>query len=153
MAGVGGRICAAHRLPKAREQEPSSSGCSDAMYLMPRDDLQQLSQHIDDIVPQPEHTNQTGAQSVEQAMRASHGTAGWACKAAGRAADLPRRWSARRSIHRDLVGAVQVGCGPICKKGLTYARYDTVIVCWYVRVSLGSITLHFTSCQSEPART
>ena len=51
-------------------------------------------------------------------MVASHGTAGWTCKAAVRAADVARRWIARRSLHREIVGAVQVGCGPLWQKGL-----------------------------------
>ena len=48
-----------------------------------------------------------GVRSVVQAMRANHGAAGWACKAAGRVADLARLTRARRSLHRDLVGAVR----------------------------------------------
>ena len=74
---------------------------------MLEDHLEQLLQHIGDVVPQPEHISQSNASSVEQAMGASHGATGWTCKAAGHAADLVRRWSARRAVHRDLVGAVQ----------------------------------------------
>ena len=88
------------------------------MFLKLRDDLQQLSQHIDDVVPQPAHTSQIRARSVERAMRASHGATGWACKAAGDAADLVRLPGARRAVHRDLVGAVQDKFFNLCLKGL-----------------------------------
>ena len=118
MVWVGGRICAAHRLPTAGEHESSSSRLIYPMFLMPRDDLEQLSQHIDDDIPQPAHTSHSAARSVERAMGAGHGLTGWVCKAASAAADLARRWSARRSLHRVIVGAVRVGCGPTCKKGL-----------------------------------
>ena len=47
-------------------------------------------QHIIDVVPQPAHSSQSVARSVERAVGASHGTAGWACKAATQEADLPR---------------------------------------------------------------
>ena len=77
------------------------------MFLRGREDLWQLSQHIGDTVPQPAHTSQIKARSVERAMGASHGITGWACQAAGDAAHLARLWSARRAVHRDLVGAVQ----------------------------------------------
>ena len=40
-------------------------------------------------------------------MAASHSTAGWAHKAPGQAADLGRRWSARRGVHCKIVAAVQ----------------------------------------------
>ena len=49
---------------------------------------------------------------------ASHGTAGWTCKAACHAADLERLRSARRSLHRELVGAVQAKFFNLCLKGL-----------------------------------
>ena len=118
MRWVGGRICAAHRSQTAREHEPSSSRLINTMFLMPRDDLQQLSQHIDHDVPQPAHTSQLAARSVERAMRASHGAARWACKVSGHGADLVRLPGARRAVHRDLVGAVQDKFFNLCLKGL-----------------------------------
>jgi hypothetical protein len=69
---------------------------------MPRDDLQQLLQHIDNGVPQPAHTIQIAARSVERAVGASHGTTGWACKAPGRAADLQRLQFVSRSPHTSI---------------------------------------------------
>ena len=107
MAWVGGRVCAAHMFPTARERESCTSVLEDLMFLRPRDDLQQLSQHIGNVVPQPAHISQIKARSVERAMRASHGTTGWACQAAGDAAHLARLWSARGGVHREIVGAVQ----------------------------------------------
>ena len=88
------------------------------------DHLQQLSQHIDAIVPQPEHKSQLGAASVERAMGASHGTAGWARKAARDEADLVKLRSARRAVHRDLVGAVQDKFFNLCLKGLSFSGTD-----------------------------
>ena len=70
------------------------------------DDLQRLPQHIGDVFPQPAYKGQLVAQSVERAVGASQGTAGWACKAASQEADLARLRSARRSLHREIVGAV-----------------------------------------------
>ncbi|EOD29860.1 hypothetical protein EMIHUDRAFT_442653 [Emiliania huxleyi CCMP1516] len=56
--------------------------------------------------------------ALERAVGASHGITRWACVATSDAVDLVRHPGARRAVHRDLVGAVQVGCGPICcKKG------------------------------------
>ena len=118
MTWVGGRICAAHLLLTAQEHKPSSSEVKEPMLLMPRDDLQQLSQHIDHDVPQPAHTSQLAARSVERAMRASHGAARWACKVSGHGADLVRLPGARRAFHRDLVGAVQDKFFNLCLKGL-----------------------------------
>ena len=60
------------------------------MFLMPRDALQQLSQHIDGVIPQPAHKSQSATRSAERAMAASHGTTRWACKATSDAADLVR---------------------------------------------------------------
>jgi hypothetical protein len=71
------------------------------------DDVQQLSQHIGDVVPQPAHTSQIKARSEERAMRASHGATGWACKATSDEADLVRLRSAGRTFHPEIVGAVQ----------------------------------------------
>jgi hypothetical protein len=80
-----------HHLPIAQERDLDGSGLETPMFMKLTDALQRLMQHVEDAVPQPEHKCQTGTRSVVQAMRASHGTAGWACKAAGRAADLARR--------------------------------------------------------------
>ena len=98
------------------------------MFLMPRDALQQLSRHIGDDVPQPAHKSQSGAWSVKRAIGASHGAAGWTCKAAGHAADLERLRSARRSLHRELVGAVQDKFFNLCLKGLMAIRGGAVIL-------------------------
>ena len=72
------------------------------------DHLQQLSQQIIDVVPQPASTSQMVERLVERAVGASHGTTGWACKALGQAADLVRLHRARRGRHREIVGAVQL---------------------------------------------
>ena len=68
------RVCAAHMLEIAREHEPCTSALGDLMFLRPRDDLQQLSQHIDYDVPLPAHKSQSAARSFERAVTASHGT-------------------------------------------------------------------------------
>jgi hypothetical protein len=86
MAPVFGRNCAAHRLPIALVLDLDSSGSEQCMFMMLSAHLQQLSLHVDDVVPQPAHISQIKARSVERAMRASHGTTGWACQAAGDAA-------------------------------------------------------------------
>ena len=105
MPCVGGRFHAAHRLPTARELELGSSGLRVPRFMRLTHHLWQLSQHIGNVVPQPAHTSQSRPLgSADRAMRASYGTTGWACKAPDHAADLARRWSARRSLHRDLVG-------------------------------------------------
>ena len=101
------RVCAAHMLEIAREHEPRTSALGDLMFLRPRDDLQQLSQHIGDVIPQPAHTSQIKARSVERAMGASYSATGWTCKAVGDAAHLASLWSARGGVHREIVGAVQ----------------------------------------------
>ena len=120
MAWADGRDCAAHMLPIAWEHEPRASNLGDLMFLRPRDDLEQPSQYIDDVVPQPAHTSQIKARSIERAMGASHSATGWACKAADDAAHLVRLRSARRSVCRHRVGAVQdVFCNPSAK-GLTH---------------------------------
>ena len=61
------RVCAAHMLEIAREHEPCTSALGDLMFLRPRDDLQQLSQYIGDVIPQPAHTSQIKARSVVRA--------------------------------------------------------------------------------------
>ena len=104
MAWVGGRVCAAHMFPTARERESCTSVLEDLMFLRPRDDLQQLSQHIGDTVPIPAHTSQIKALSVERAVGASHGTTASVCKAASDAAHLVRLRSAREAVHREIVG-------------------------------------------------
>ena len=85
--------------------------------------LQQLSQHIGDVVPQPAHTSQIKARSVERAVGASHGTTGWVCKAAGDAAHLVRLPSARGAVHREIVGAVQGKFCNQCLKGLIHQAF------------------------------
>ena len=89
------------------------------MLLMSGGGLRQLSQHNEDVVPQPAHSSQSAAPSVERAMAPSHGATGWACKATSEEADLERLRSARRAVHRDLVGAVQDKFFNLCLKGLT----------------------------------
>ena len=74
------------------------------MLLKLSNDLQQLSQHIGDVVPQPAHTSQSAAQSAERAMAVSNGATQWACKATSDTADLARLWSARGGLHREVVG-------------------------------------------------
>ena len=101
------RVCAAHMLEIAREHEPRTSALGDLMFLRPRDDLQQLSQHIEDDVPFPAHKSQSVARSFERAMGASHGATEWACNAAGEEADLVGLRSARRGLRRSFLGAVQ----------------------------------------------
>ena len=107
MTPVSGRVCAAHHLPTALVLDLDSSGSETPMFMMLSDHLLQLSQHIGDVVPQPAHTSQIKARSVERAAGVSQGTTGWLCKAAGDAAHLARLPSARRSLHREIVGAVQ----------------------------------------------
>ena len=108
----------AHLLLIVREHDPSSSEVKEPMFLMPRDDLEQLSQHIDHDVPQPAHNNQSDSSSVERPMRASHGATGWACEGPSDGADLVRRWSARGAVHREIVGAVQRTYRYLCARGL-----------------------------------
>ena len=88
------------------------------MLMKPSAGLQQLMQQIGDVVPQPAHSSQSVARSVERAVGASHGTAGWACKAATQEADLPRLQRARRASIARFVGAVQGRSRNLCLKGL-----------------------------------
>ena len=88
MARVCRRICATHHLQIRWELEPDSRGSKRLMLMKLSAHLQQLSQHIGDIVPQPAHTSQSVVVSVERAMGASHGTNGWAYQAASEEADL-----------------------------------------------------------------
>ena len=118
MTSVIRQVCAAHHLLVAWELDLDGSGFERRMLMKLRSDLEQLSRHIGDDVPQPAHKSQSGAWSVKRAIGASHGTAGWTCKAACHAADLERLRSARRSLHRELVGAVQVKFSNQCLKGL-----------------------------------
>ena len=83
MPPVYGRIFAAHHLPTAWELGLDCSGSTTPMFMKVSAHLQQLSQHIIDVVPQPAHKSQSVARSVERAMRAIHGTTRWACKAIG----------------------------------------------------------------------
>ena len=105
---ICGRVCEAHSLPKVQVLDQDSSGSETPMFMKLSAPLQQLYRHIGDVVPQPAHTSQTGARSVERAMGASHRTTGWDCKVSGQAADLVRLLSARRTLHREILGAVQV---------------------------------------------
>ena len=66
-------------------------------------------------------------------MGVSHGPAGWTCKATGDVADLARPWGAQRSLHRDLVGAVQDKFFNLCLKRLTACD------CIHVDVLSGSV--------------
>ena len=122
MASLTGRVCAAYRLQIAQELGLSHSGLKTPRYLKITAAFQQLLQLIDDVVPQPAHSRQSGSSSVEQAMGASHGATGWTCKAPGHAADLARLWSARRSLHRDVVGAVQRDLRYLCARGLSLGK-------------------------------
>ena len=91
MTSVTSQVYAAHRLLTSWELDLECSGRWVPMIMKLPHHLQHLSQHIGDAVPQPAHISQIKARSVERAMRASHGAAGWACKAEGPAADLARR--------------------------------------------------------------
>ena len=68
MAPVFGRNCAVHRLPIALVLDLDSSGSETTVFMKPSDDLQQLLQHIGDVVPQPANTSQIKARSSEQAV-------------------------------------------------------------------------------------
>jgi hypothetical protein len=92
------------------------------MLMKPSHAHWQLWQQIIDVVPQPAHSSQSVARSVKRAVGASHGTAGWACKAATQEADLPRLTRAQRGLHRELVGAVQAESRNMCLKGLRKHR-------------------------------
>jgi hypothetical protein len=118
MAPIFGRVCAAHRLPTVLVLDLDSSGSEPPMLMKLSSHLQQLSQHIIDVVPQPAHNSQSVARSVERAIAASHATTRWACKATGDAADLVRLPGARGADHREIVGAVQGKFGNQCLKGL-----------------------------------
>ena len=101
MASLIGRLCAAYRSQIIQELGLGSSRLETPRYLKITAAFQQLSHHIGDLVPQPAHSNQSGSWSVEQAMAASHGAAGDACKASGQASNLVRLQSARRGLPRD----------------------------------------------------
>ena len=66
MAPVLGLVCAAHHLTRAWALHLDSSGTNmgtkTTLFMKLRDDLQQLSQHIGDVVPQSAHTSQIEAQ-------------------------------------------------------------------------------------------
>ena len=47
-------------------------------------------------------------------MGTSHGATFWPCKAPDDEADLVRLPGARRAVHRDLVGVLEVVCGLAC---------------------------------------
>ena len=151
------RVCAVHLLPTAREHEPCISALGDFMFLRPRDDLQQLSQHIGDVIPQPAHTSQIKARSVERAMGASHSATGWTCKAAGDAAHLVRLPRLRRAVHRDLVGRGRPGqVFKSVPERVKIAYYPTtqlssVIACGTVWVRNGASNVEFQRTASfEP---
>jgi hypothetical protein len=58
MAPVFGRNCAAHHLEIALVLDLDRSGSEKCMFMMLSAHLQQLSQHVDDVVPHPAHTSQ-----------------------------------------------------------------------------------------------
>ena len=91
MAPVLWLACAAHHLPTAWVLHLDSSGSETTLFMKLRDDLQQLLQHIGNVVPQPAHICQSAARSAERAMAVSHGATCWACKGTSDAADLARR--------------------------------------------------------------
>ena len=97
MAPVFGRNCATHRLPIALVLDLDSSGSEKCMFMKLSAHLQQLSQHMEDIVPQPAHNSQIKAQSVERAVAASHGATLRACKATDDAAHLVHETARQRS--------------------------------------------------------
>ena len=74
MAPVFGRKCATHRLPIALALDLDSSGSEKCMFMKISAHLQQLSQHVDDIVPQPAHNSQIKARSVEGAVAGEVGS-------------------------------------------------------------------------------
>ena len=76
------RVCAAHRLLRARELDLARCGLKTHGLLKLWLALQRLSQQIIDAIPPPARSSRLGTRSVERAMGASHGTTGLACKAA-----------------------------------------------------------------------
>ena len=61
MTPVLGRVCAAHRLLRAQVLDLDSSGSETPMFMKLSAHLQQLSQHIIDVVPHPAHNSQIKA--------------------------------------------------------------------------------------------
>ena len=118
MASLIGRVCAAYRLQTAQELGLDSSGLKTPEYLKFSLALQQLSQHMSVVVPQPEQTSQSSASSIERAVGASHGGTRWVCKAAGHGADLDGLRSARTDPTSSGRGLITGECVPICEKEL-----------------------------------
>ena len=83
MEAGSGRICAAYRLPTAHEFDFCASELKMLRYLKLWLAPQRLLHQISDAVAQPAQSSRFDLWSVERAVGASHGTTGWACKAAG----------------------------------------------------------------------
>ena len=147
---VSSQVCAAHRLPSAPELDMDSSGHEPPVLMKLSHHLLWLSHHIGDDVPQPAHKSQSGARSVERAVGASHGTTGWACKAATQEADLPRLQRARRGLHREIVGAVQGRSRNLCLKGLRFFEYVSE---WTAPILKFASRKHKESAPSRDTRT
>ena len=113
MTPVLGRVCAMHHLPTARVLDQEGSGSNMFMFMKLFSDLQWLSHHIVDVVPQPAHKSHPVERSVERATGASYGTTGLVCKAVCDEADLVRRRSARRGLHREIVGGSEASTSRI----------------------------------------
>ena len=93
--GLGVRICKVYNSRVVQEHEPCSSGVMELASKKCSGSVQRLSQHIGGVIRQPAGMSQSVTWSVVQAAQASHGTTGSARKAAGQAAHLQRRRSAR----------------------------------------------------------
>ena len=118
----GREIRAAHRVPRARELDPASSGLEKLGYLKLRLLSVRRLQHIGHVVPHPAHSNQSGSSSVERPMGASHDATGWTCEVADQAAHLVTLRSARRGRHwRSSEQSVEVAVN-VCAKGLIDTR-------------------------------
>jgi hypothetical protein len=124
-AGLGVRVCVVHDSRVAREHEPCCSGVMELASMRCSCDVQRLSQHIGSVIRQPAGMSQSVAWSVEQAVGASHGTTGSACKAAGQAADLQRLRSARRGLRREIDGRAEFVTVNVVAKGLNLSTVST----------------------------
>ena len=58
ITSVASQVCAAYRLLVAWELDRDGSGLNVPMFLKPTDHLEQLSQHLGDVIPQPAHISQ-----------------------------------------------------------------------------------------------
>ena len=100
--GLGVRVCKVYNSRVVQEHEPCSSGVMELASMKCSGSVQRLSQHyIGGVIRQPAGMSQSVTWSVVQAAEASHRTTGSARKAAGQAAHLQRRRSARRGLHRE----------------------------------------------------